>query len=124
MERADRKPILVIDDDETILSTVELLLEDEGYSVLLASNGQEALAYIEQQSPALILLDMKMPVMDGWGFAAAYRELPGPHAPIIVVTAAHDSRKRAEEIAADNYIAKPFDLHRLLDLVRLYIPQP
>lgn len=123
MERADRKPILVIDDDETILSTVELLLEDEGYSVLLASNGQEALAYIEQQSPALILLDMKMPVMDGWGFVAAYRSQAGPHVPIIVMTAAHEPADRATAVAAEAYIAKPFDIDQLLTLVRAYASQ-
>jgi CheY-like chemotaxis protein len=73
--------------------------------------------------PAVILLDMKMPVMDGWAFASAYRQQSGPHAPIIVMTAAHDSRQRASEIAADGFIPKPFDLDDLLALIRRYLPE-
>lgn len=120
MTSKQRLPILLVDDDESILSTVEILLTDEGYPVMVAANGSEALARAAVQTPCLILLDMKMPVMDGWAFAAAYREHCGPHAPIIVLTAAHDSGARAAEIAAAGYIAKPFDLDKLLDLVRRY----
>jgi CheY-like chemotaxis protein len=86
---AYRRPILVVDDDEVIVHSIEFLLVEEGYPVVVAFNGREALARAEAR---LILLDMKMPVMDGWAFAAAYRGLPGPHAPIVVMTAAHDSR--------------------------------
>lgn len=125
MNSAERQPILVVDDDDIILGSVAFVLADEGYAVAMATNGQEALEQIEKQPPRLILLDMRMPIMDGWAFAAAYREHPGPHAPIIVMTAAHDSRSRAAEINADGYIAKPFDLNRLLDLVRRYAaPDP
>ena len=120
MSSARRLPILLVDDDESILTTVELLLAEEGYAVAVAANGQEALRRVAAQRPCLILLDMKMPVMDGWAFAAAYRELPEPHAPIIVMTAAHDSQQRASEISADDVIAKPFDVNQLLDLVRKY----
>ncbi len=119
--RGERLPILLVDDDETILSTVEFLLTDEGYAVVVAANGREALTQIATQAPCLILLDMKMPVMDGWAFAAAYRGSPGPHAPIIVMTAAHDARQRAAEVVADDVIAKPFDVNHLLDLVRKYV---
>jgi len=118
---AERLPILLVDDDDTILNSVEYLLTDEGYSVIVAANGREALKRVSEQPPSLILLDMKMPVMDGWAFTAAYRELPGPHAPIIVMTAAHNSGMRAAEISADDFIAKPFDIVDLLDMVRKYI---
>lgn len=121
MTHADRLPILLVDDDDTILNSVEGLLTDEGYSVIVAANGRQALARISEQRPSLILLDMKMPVMDGWAFTAAYRELPGPHAPIIVMTAAHNSGMRAAEIAADDFIAKPFDINHLLALVRRHL---
>lgn len=123
MTHANQQPILVVDDDEVILSTLALFLADEGYDVVVASNGKEALERAKHEHPRLILLDMKMPVMDGWAFAAAYREQPGPHAPIIVMTAARDARARAAEIAADGYLAKPFDLDRLLDLMRQHAPQ-
>lgn len=116
----EQQPILLVDDDEVILSAMEILLADEGYSVIVANNGKEALARIEAQAPCLILLDMRMPVMDGWTFADLYRRSPGPHAPIIVMTAAHDSRTRAEEIKADDFIAKPFDIDHLLELIHQY----
>jgi DNA-binding response OmpR family regulator len=116
-------PILIVEDDEVILSTIASLLVEEGFDVLTAFNGQEALAHVAQRRPRLILLDMKMPVMDGWAFAAAYREQEGPHAPIIVMTAAHDSRTRAVEIGADDYITKPFDVETLLDLIHRHAPQ-
>lgn len=120
MKSADRRLILVVEDDEAILRSVEQILTDEGYAVALAFNGRDALEQVRMSAPRLILLDMKMPVMDGWAFAAAYRQLPGPHAPIVALTAAHDSRARAAEIAAAGYIAKPFDLDKLLDLVRRF----
>ncbi len=118
MKSTDQRPILVVEDDEAILRSIEQILADEGYAVVAASHGKEALELIERIPPRLILLDMKMPVMDGWEFAAAYHQRHGPHAPILVLTAARDSAARAAEIAAAGYIAKPFDLDILLDLVR------
>jgi CheY-like chemotaxis protein len=115
-----RRPILVVEDDEDILHSIGFFLADEGYPVALAVNGKEALERAEERSPCLILLDMNMPVMDGWAFASAYRARPGPHTPIIVLTAAHDSQSRAAEIAADDVISKPFDLDQMLELVRRY----
>ncbi len=120
MTSGQRLPILLVDDDESILSTVRLLLAEEGYPAVVAANGREALQHIATQKPSLILLDMKMPVMDGWAFAMGYRDFRGPHAPIVVMPAAHDARQRAAEIAADDVIAKPFDVNRLLDVVRKY----
>jgi two-component system chemotaxis response regulator CheY len=68
--------------------------------------------------PDLVLLDMRMPVMDGWAFARAYRELPAPRAPIVVMTAAPDARHRAAEVEADGFVGKPFDLSELVSAVR------
>jgi CheY-like chemotaxis protein len=116
------RPILVVDDDRAIADIIASFLREEGYSVVVAHNGKEALEHAKVALVDLILLDMKMPVMDGWAFAAAYRNEAGWHAPIVVMTAAHDTRQRANEIAADGFIAKPFDLDDLLALVRRYIP--
>jgi two-component system chemotaxis response regulator CheY len=110
-------PILVVDDDEGIREFVQTVLSDEGYEVRTAWHGAAALELLEQVSPSVILLDMRMPVMDGWEFARQYRERPGPHAPIIVVTAARDADDRAAQIAADGVLPKPFRLHQLLELV-------
>ena len=115
--------ILVVDDDEGILGFVSEALADEGYEVLAAMDGAEALELAARQPPALILLDMRMPVMDGWQFAEAYRTRPGPHAPIIVMTAARDAPGIANEIHAQGYLAKPFTLNDLLTLAERYVRQ-
>ena len=109
-------PILVIDDDPAILSTVTVLLEFEGYQVEQASNGAEGLALVAWALTRLVLLDMRMPVLDGWGFAGALRER-GIDLPILVMTAAQDARRWAQEIGAAGYIAKPFDVPALLSAV-------
>jgi CheY-like chemotaxis protein len=108
--------ILVVDDDLSIRHTVSEILEMEGYAVVTASDGAEALAMVEQSRPALVLLDMRMPVMDGWGFARAV-QARGFQLPILVMTAAQDARRWAQEIGADGYLAKPFDLLDLLNAV-------
>jgi two-component system chemotaxis response regulator CheY len=112
--------ILVVDDDTSIRSFVEMALDSEGYAVATAMNGAQALAVTGEIQPDLILLDMRMPIMDGWTFARAYRDKPGPHAPIVVITAATDAGERAAEIQADGYLGKPFDLDELLGLVLRY----
>lgn len=110
-------PILVVDDDPTILAVVAELLDLEGYAVATATNGAEALTAVEQQPPRLVLLDMRMPVLDGWGFARAMRERGRPlH--ILVMTAAQDARRWAEEIGAAGYIAKPFEADDLIAAVK------
>jgi CheY-like chemotaxis protein len=87
--------------------------------VATASNGAEALALLDEVEPALILLDMRMPVLDGWGVAAAIqRRALTP--PIVVMTAAQDAAQWAEEINAAGYIAKPFDLFELLAIIERF----
>jgi CheY-like chemotaxis protein len=116
--------ILVVDDDTSIRSFVEMALDSVGYAVSTAANGAQALEVTDQVQPDLILLDMRMPVMDGWTFARTYRAQAGPHAPIVVITAATDAGQRAAEIEADGYLGKPFDLDDLLVLVSRYTATP
>ena len=115
----DRRPVrtLVVDDDHDIAELVRLALTDEGYEVVIASNGSSALQATLETAFDLILLDMRMPVMDGWEFAREYRSRAGPRAPVIVITAARDAAERAAEIDADGYLSKPFSLEELLDIV-------
>jgi CheY-like chemotaxis protein len=115
--------ILVVDDDTAIRSFVEMALDGEGYAVSTAVNGAHALALTSKMRPDLILLDMRMPIMDGWTFARAYRGQAGPHAPIVVITAALDAGARASEIQADGFLGKPFDLDELLGIVSRYTQQ-
>ncbi|KYF84333.1 hypothetical protein BE11_11125 [Sorangium cellulosum] len=119
-----RKQILIVDDDQEIREMLEITLLEEGYDVLSASDGEAALALLERNRPNLILLDMRMPVMDGWGFARAYASCPGPRAPILVMTAAVDAGTWAREVGACASVAKPFDLNRLLDSIAVHAGSP
>jgi CheY-like chemotaxis protein len=116
--------VLVVDDDDAIRMTIADVLQAEGYSVNTAVNGAEALDIVDQVRPRLVLLDMRMPVLNGWGFVQGLTER-GIHLRILVLTATQDARRWADEIGADGYIAKPFDLDDLLDAVdQLCNPDP
>ena len=109
-------PVLVVDDDPTIRSSISAILDLEGYPVATASNGAEALAMVEQALPSLVLLDMRMPVMDGWRFAGALSQR-SIDVPIVVVTAAQNAEEWAREVGAEGFLAKPFELTELLAVV-------
>jgi CheY-like chemotaxis protein len=113
----DTAHILVVDDERDIRSTVAEMLELEGYEVDEAANGADALEMVERRPPDVILLDMRMPVLDGWGFAAELRQR-GSRIPIVVMTAARDAARWADEIAANGALAKPFAFEDLLRAVR------
>ena len=114
--------ILVVDDEPGIRATVSAMLEIEGYDVAEASNGADALVVVEATPPDVILLDMRMPVLDGWGFAAELRER-GHRIPIVVMTAARDAAHWASEIAATAFVAKPFGYDDLIGAVERAIPR-
>src|SRR5687768_12600221 len=111
--------VLVVDDDTSILDTVSSILSGEGYDVVSASTGEEALAAVARTKPLVILLDMRMPVMDGWAVARALRE-QGVQVPIVVMTAAESAKRWADEVGAEGYLAKPFGLDQLLDTVERF----
>ncbi|HEY8178152.1 MAG TPA: response regulator [Candidatus Limnocylindria bacterium] len=112
-------PVLVVDDDAAIRSAVRDVLESEGIAVETASNGADALEKVSRQRPRLVLLDMRMPVLDGWGFASALRER-GLALPVVVMTAAADASRWADEIGAIGVVAKPFGVAELVNAVRRY----
>ena len=108
--------VLVVDDEPDIRATVSAMLEIEGYDVVEAANGADALHVLEDGTPDVILLDMRMPVLDGWGFAAELRRR-GHGIPIVVMTAARDAAHWAAEIAAEGYVSKPFGFDDLITAV-------
>ena len=108
--------VLIVDDEPDIRATVSAMLEIEGYDVDEAANGADALHAIERQAPDVILLDMRMPVLDGWGFAHELRRR-GHEMPIVVMTAARDAARWASEIAASAFVAKPFGFDDLITAV-------
>jgi CheY-like chemotaxis protein len=108
--------VLVVDDEPDIRDTVSAMLEIEGYAVGQAANGADALAVVERDPPDVILLDMRMPVLDGWGFASELRRRGHP-IPVVVMTAARDASRWASEIAARAWLSKPFRYDDLIGAV-------
>ncbi len=111
------KTILVVDDDGDIREFVRAVLEDQGYEVRTATNGQAALDKVRRDPPGAILLDLMMPVMDGWCFLKARLTLAATcQCPVLVMSAA-GGPCMARQLGARDFIAKPFDLDTLLGKV-------
>ena len=108
--------ILVVEDDDSIRLITELALVSAGHEVRAAATGYEALEHLTRESADLILLDLRMPLMDGTEFAREYRERAGA-APIVVLTAATERAVSRKELSASRYLEKPFDLDELLRVV-------
>ncbi len=124
-ERAvDAPMILVVDDDPDILDALSEILEGEGYRVRRARNGREALERLEPVPPQLILLDLMMPVMDGWEFANRLRQEAhdASEVPIIVLSADRNVGAKARELGAVGHLSKPFELGELLQLLDAHLP--
>jgi two-component system, chemotaxis family, chemotaxis protein CheY len=118
--------ILVVEDDEAIRGLVSEVLRDDGYDVREASNGVEALEQVQKNRPDLIVLDLMMPVMDGWAFVEECRRKSCcDEIPIVVTSASHDLPHTAEKLrtfGVRTCLAKPFDVDGLLALVERYVP--
>jgi CheY-like chemotaxis protein len=115
---------LVVEDDAATRDLLVSLLTAEGYAVTTAADGAAALERVAQQPPDLILLELRLPGMDGQTFAARYQQQPGPHAPIVVLSA-HQERPSVDAIPAAGRLGKPFDLDDLLEAVdRCTRPRP
>jgi CheY-like chemotaxis protein len=118
------KSILVVEDDRAIRETVVDLLKDEGFSNIVAvKHGKEALQHLEAAAelPALILLDLMMPVMDGESFVREVQAHPNAalrEVPIVVLTA---SRRRSELPGTLTWLDKPIDIEKLLKLCERYV---
>lgn len=107
--------VLVVDDDPAIRAFVGQALEDEGYEVRLAMNGQDALATLIEWQANLIVLDLMMPTMDGWTFRDRQREMASlADIPVIVMSAARNLAGQTERLAPSAILPKPFGLSTLL----------
>jgi len=112
------KKIMVVDDEPRLVSVVEAYLEQEGFDVATASNGQDALFVARETKPDLIILDVMMPEMDGYEFMRAHRR--EAETPIILLTAKveDDDKVIGLELGADDYVTKPFRPRELVARVR------
>lgn len=110
--------ILVADDDESIVELITLYLRKDGFDVITARDGGEALRKITQHSPDLVLLDIMMPVKDGWEVCREIRQLY--RLPVIMLTARSEDYDKilGLELGADDYITKPFNPRELVARVR------
>jgi two-component system alkaline phosphatase synthesis response regulator PhoP len=119
-----KQKILIIDDEPDLLETVCSSLEENGYSVTTASNGEEGFKKAGEERPELILLDIMMPKMDGYELLDKFKRTRGLwDIPVVMVTAKSESRSilRSQELRASDYLIKPFDANKLLSMVRRYI---
>ncbi len=114
---ADDGKVLIIDDDRAFCTLVKIALEEEGYHVYQASDGMEGLRLLAQQAPDLILLDIRMPVLDGPTFVQELRHCWDNPVPIVVVSATIKSQEQMEYLGAAGWLTKPFDLNDLMSIV-------
>jgi two-component system OmpR family response regulator len=110
--------VLVVDDDPAIRGLVGAALREEGYNVDLAAHGREALEAMRARRPATVVLDLMMPIMDGFSFMeACHNEQLCDNVPIVVISAVHDALQRIREVPIHACVAKPFDLEELVRTV-------
>ena len=115
--------ILIVEDNELARANLVKILESAGYSPASVTNGREALDYLESKPPPdLILLDMLLPVLDGWRFLEELRRINKPTAPIIVTTGTLLSRKWAEDHGCAAFVRKPIDVEKLLHEIQRCMP--
>jgi DNA-binding response OmpR family regulator len=113
--------VLVVDDDPAIRGLVADALRGEGYAVDMAAHGREALEAMRVRRPATIVLDLMMPVMDGFSFIEeCHKEKLCVDVPIVVISAVQDALRRIGDIPVHACMAKPFDLDDLVRLVGRY----
>jgi DNA-binding response OmpR family regulator len=112
----NKKRVLIVDDEPGLLKVLKVRLELEGYEVITAHDGQEAMRLFDLTSPDILLLDLLMPVMDGF---EVLKKLGGSSkVPVIAFSANRDLVKRALEMGANVFLAKPFEPDRMVDEVK------
>lgn len=115
------QPVLIVEDDPSIREVMEDVLSDEGYHVVTAPHGAAALVCLQQTQPCVILLDLMMPILDGFGFRRIQRETPQfATIPVIVMSAFPANVETVVQLDAAAYLRKPIPLERLVATVERY----
>jgi DNA-binding response OmpR family regulator len=120
METVTATSVLVVDDEPQVVWMLQFSLEAEGYRTFTARDGRAALDELREHHPQLMLLDIMMPVMDGWSVLEELQSLPEEDRPRVVVVSARSSlrdRAKAAELGADAFVAKPFNMDDLLGII-------
>ncbi len=112
------KTILIVDDEAVMLEILGIVLRDEGYRVIAAANGKEALAVINREAPDIVLCDVMMPVLDGISMCILLEHDPAHCSiPIVLFSAALESRVKGQ-CKYDAFVSKPFDILELLSTIK------
>ena len=115
--------VLIVDDDQDIRDMTKYVLEDEGYVVATAGSGEEALARITEHQPSLVLLDIRMPGVNGFQVQERLQEL-GLAVTVVFMSAEPQLASRVRQYHAAGFLQKPFDLSQFLDVVERFTAQP
>jgi two-component system, OmpR family, alkaline phosphatase synthesis response regulator PhoP len=118
------RKILVVDDEQDLLDLMEIILGGEGYMVITAVNGRDALTKVEREHPDLILLDLMMPIMDGWEVLKALKSKEKTSdIPVVMVTAkiGMEDRRRGLMEGAIDYICKPFAPREVINRIKVIL---
>jgi DNA-binding response OmpR family regulator len=124
LDRSPAGTVLVVEDEADLVWVIRFNLEMEGYRTYVATNGQTALEMLRTDPPDIMLLDLMMPVMDGWTVLEEIRRRGLEHPKVIVVSArtAAGDRARAARYDVSGYMAKPFDMDELLETIKTLSP--
>lgn len=124
LPKKHHKRILVVDDEPELRMILGRWLEAEGYEVLLAANGVEALLQLKDHHPHLVLLDIKMPLLDGWAVLQAIRSNEQTAGLPVIMLTAHgemDSLLESQRMHANDFFIKPFKLEELREFIKRYL---
>jgi DNA-binding response OmpR family regulator len=113
------RPVLVVDDDEATRSAERAVLTEDGFRVIEARDGAEAMRQIQNDPPALIVLDIQMPGVDGPSFARELR-MSLKHVPLVILTGVEDPKAEADRCNAEAFLSKPFNAPELVKVVRRF----
>ena len=113
------RPVLVVDDDEATRSAERAVLTEDGFRVIEARDGAEAMRQIQADPPALIVLDIQMPGVDGPSFARELR-MSLKHVPLVILTGVEDPKAEADRCNAEAFLSKPFNAPELVKVVRRF----
>jgi len=116
--------ILVVDDDASHRTLVCDALQEMGYRTAEASNGREALEFLDGEMPDGVLLDLRMPVMSGWGLLDLLKKSPRTKSLPIIIISAYGFEWEAELVGASGYISKPVDIQNVQETVKRLIGPP
>jgi CheY-like chemotaxis protein len=116
--------ILVVDDDASHRTLICDALQEMGYQTNEAANGREALDLLEDNLPQAVLLDLRMPVMSGWGLLDALKKMPRARGLPIIIISGYGFEWEAELVGAAGYISKPVDLDKVRTTVQRIIGPP